>query len=173
MHFGAPEEVNFGRGSQVTKTERSGDDLIVTFEGKGNGFTDENFAGKLLGKTSEGELLFGYARLPWVEYIEPALSARLPKISIYRNSSTIEIEVQNFGQVESMPTDIKIEYEKDGQLVELASDDIAKLNPFEKTTVNLKGAGLVNTGKKIDVKVSILPEDQKPIEFHGNVQVYD
>lgn len=157
----------------MIKTEKSGDDLIVTFDGKGNGFTDENFAGKLLGKTIQGELLFGYARLPWVEYIESALSARLPKISIKRKNSTIEEEVQNFGQVVSKPTGIKIEYGMDGQFVELASDVIPELKAFEKTIIKLKGVGLVNSGEKIDVKISIFPEDQKSIELHGNVQVSD
>ena len=37
---------------------------ILIFDGKANGISDRNFAGKLLGKTNEGKLLFGYARLP-------------------------------------------------------------------------------------------------------------
>jgi hypothetical protein len=32
--------------------------------GKAHGFTDDHFAGKLLGKTSDGEILLGYVRLP-------------------------------------------------------------------------------------------------------------
>ncbi|NQT41568.1 MAG: hypothetical protein HQ581_29030, partial [Planctomycetes bacterium] len=32
LRFGAPEEVNFGRGGKMLKTERAGDDLIVTFD---------------------------------------------------------------------------------------------------------------------------------------------
>lgn len=70
LFFGASEEVNFGRGCVVQKTEKSGYDLIVTFNGKGNGITADNFAAKLLGKTSEGKLLFAYSRLPEVQYIE-------------------------------------------------------------------------------------------------------
>ncbi|MDF7824827.1 glycoside hydrolase family protein [Pontiellaceae bacterium B12227] len=61
--FGAPEEVNFGRGCQVLKTEKDGEDLVVTFSGKGNGITADNFAAKCLGLTKSGELLFGYAKL--------------------------------------------------------------------------------------------------------------
>lgn len=64
LRFGASEEVDYGRGSSVLKTEKEGKDLILIFDGKANGITDSNFAGKLLGKTNEGKLLFGYARLP-------------------------------------------------------------------------------------------------------------
>lgn len=76
LRFGAPEEVDFRRGSKLLKTEKKGKDFIAVFAGRGNGFADHNFAGKLLGRTSEGKLLFGYCRLPWIDYIEPVLSAR-------------------------------------------------------------------------------------------------
>ena len=64
LRFGAPEEVDYGRGSSVLKTKKNGKDLILIFNAKASGFTDSNFAGKLLGKTNEGKLLFGYSRLP-------------------------------------------------------------------------------------------------------------
>jgi len=70
LRFGAPEEVNFGRGCRLLEAQESGRDMILTFEGRGNGFTEENFAAKLLGRDPEGKLLFGYARLPWVDYLE-------------------------------------------------------------------------------------------------------
>ena len=79
LRFGASEEVNFGRGCKAIRMERSGKDAIVTFDGTGHGIGEGNFAAKLLGKTSDGKLLFGYARLPWLDYVEPALSARLPE----------------------------------------------------------------------------------------------
>ena len=63
--------MDFGRGCKVQKVEKSGKDLIVTFGGAGNGITDRNFAAKLLGKTARGKLLFGYARLPGVDYTVP------------------------------------------------------------------------------------------------------
>jgi hypothetical protein len=63
LRFGASEEVDYGRGSSVLKTKKEGKDLILIFDSKGNGITDSNFAGKLLGKTNEGKLLFGYASL--------------------------------------------------------------------------------------------------------------
>ena len=68
LRFGAPEEVNYGFGSRLIDTQESGSDLILIFEGKGNGLDTGNFTARLLGKDREGKLLFGYARLPWVDY---------------------------------------------------------------------------------------------------------
>lgn len=68
LRFGAPEKVDFGGGCKAIKSEKTDRDLVVTFDGSGNGLTDDNFAAKLIGKTSEGKLLFGYSRLPGVDY---------------------------------------------------------------------------------------------------------
>lgn len=64
LYFGAAEEVNFGRGAAVVKSKKTGKDLILSFETKACGFTADNFAAKLIGKTASGELLLGWARLP-------------------------------------------------------------------------------------------------------------
>ena len=76
LRFGASTEVNFGKGCKVQNTKKEGKDLIVTFDAKGNGITAEEFAPKLLGKTTSGKLLYGYARLPWVSYNDPILSGQ-------------------------------------------------------------------------------------------------
>ena len=68
LQFGAPEKVDFGHGCKPVKSEKSGKDIIVTFDAKGNGITEGNFAAKLIGKTAKGKLLFGYSRLPGVDY---------------------------------------------------------------------------------------------------------
>jgi hypothetical protein len=68
LRFGAPEEVDFGRGCRAIGSEKSGNDLVVTFDAAGHGMTGENFAAKLIGKTTGGKLLFGYSRLPGVDY---------------------------------------------------------------------------------------------------------
>ena len=68
LRFGAPEKVDFGGGCKAVKSEKSGKDLIVTFDAVGHGITNENFAAKLIGQTARGRLLFGYSRLPGVDY---------------------------------------------------------------------------------------------------------
>jgi hypothetical protein len=64
LRLGADEVVNFGNGCKAQRTERSGKDLTVVFDGAGNGITEKNFTAKLLGRNSQGRLLFGYAKLP-------------------------------------------------------------------------------------------------------------
>ncbi|TRZ43522.1 glycoside hydrolase family protein [Robertkochia solimangrovi] len=140
LKFGAPSEVNFGRGVKAIDSHRDGDDLIVIFDGKGNGITEENFTAKLIGKSIKGELLYGYSRLPGVAYLVPILSARAPKFSL--GSATVEI--QNFGQVASEKTSIKIE-KIDGENRKIvATGRVQVLQPFEKTEVKLsvKGNGI-------------------------------
>lgn len=63
LRFGASEEVNYGRGCHVSKTKKRGKDLLVEFDGAGNGITEQNFACKLLGKTVNGELVIGFTPL--------------------------------------------------------------------------------------------------------------
>ncbi|MFD2256662.1 hypothetical protein ACFSSA_08240, partial [Luteolibacter algae] len=64
LRFGAPEEVNFGRGCVPLGSMASGADLIVTFSGEGNGISDSNFAAKMIGRDRAGKFVFGYAKLP-------------------------------------------------------------------------------------------------------------
>ncbi|MEA3462748.1 MAG: hypothetical protein U9R49_12755, partial [Bacteroidota bacterium] len=91
LRFGAPEKVNYGYGSRLMDMQDSGSDLILVFEGKGNGLSEDNFAAKLLGKDNKGSLLFGYARLPWVDYPDaPAsISASTPAASTGEAYDTI------------------------------------------------------------------------------------
>lgn len=137
LRFGASTEVNFGKGSKVLSTAKEGKDLIVTFDAKGNGITAEEFAPKLLGKTTAGKLLYGYARLPWVSYNDPILSARMPVFAADGRNMTIEVE--NFGQVTSKPAVLKLEQLKDGKKTEIGQTKLPSLAPYGKTKVTLSG----------------------------------
>lgn len=137
LRFGASTEVNFGRGSKVLSTAKEGKDLIVTFDAKGNGITAEEFAPKLLGKTTAGKLLYGYARLPWISYNDPILSARMPVFAADGRNMTIEVE--NFGQVTSKPAILKLEQLKDGKKTEIGQTKLPSLAPYGKTKVTLSG----------------------------------
>lgn len=137
LRFGASTEVNFGKGSKVLSTAKEGKDLIVTFDAKGNGITAEEFAPKLLGKTTTGKLLYGYARLPWISYNDPILSARMPVFTADGRNMTIEVE--NFGQVTSKPAILKLEQLKDGKQTEIGQTKLPSLAPYGKTKVTLSG----------------------------------
>lgn len=106
LRFGSYTEVNFGRGCKPLKTRNQGNDLIVIFNGKGSGITADEFAPKMLGKTKSGELLFGYARLPYVDYQPALLSARRPVYD--KDKAELKVEVQNFGLSASTPTEVEV-----------------------------------------------------------------
>ncbi|MCC8089573.1 MAG: glycoside hydrolase family protein [Rikenellaceae bacterium] len=137
LRFGASEEVNYGRGCHVVNVENDGKDIIVTFDGKGNGITEDEFAPKLIGKYSDGKMLYGYARLPYVDYLEPILSARAPVFTKENNLWTGKIEVRNFGQISSGQAVLKIELTHNGKRVKIASISVPALKPYEKTELPL------------------------------------
>ena len=70
--------VFFVSGSNAFKEDGTG----ALLDGNADGTPGDNFVAKLLGKTAEGKLLFGYAQLPWLNYLEPALSPRLPRLPV-------------------------------------------------------------------------------------------
>lgn len=155
LRFGASTEVNYGRGSKVLKTETDGNDLIVTFDGKGNGMTEDEFAPKLIGKYKNGKMLYGYARLPYIDYIEPILSARAPVFVQSDKGWEGNIEVQNFGQVSSQKASVKIEYKKDGKMIKVASATVPPLAPYEKTDVRFVTKANFEKAEDYDFLVTI------------------
>lgn len=138
LRFGASSVVNFGGGCAAVKTENDGNDLIVTFEGKGNGIELEEFAPKLIGKYKNGDMLYGYARLPYVDYIEPLLSMRSPSFVEAEKGANCIIEVENFGQVASGSTTMRIDgVDESGKTELIASGKVVPLQPYEKAEVSL------------------------------------
>ncbi len=122
-----------------------------------------------MGKSKKGELLFAYARLPGEKYIEPALSARMPVFQWDENDCKINIEVQNFGQVESMPAELKIICTVDNTEVEVAHGKVPKLKSFQKTMLKLNCASQFTKGEKCVCKVVIESEFQQHVIFSGEV----
>lgn len=172
LHFGASEEVNFGRGSILVRTEKSGDDLILVFDGAGNGLSEDNFVAKLLGKTSQGKLLFAYARLPWLNYNEAALSARLPVADKLEAGCKLQVEVQNFGRVRSKVSTVMVEQLQEGQYVELASEEVPAVEPFEKTTIQLVSNERFVPDAENQVKVTIETKGQSPVILTGKLKTH-
>ena len=169
FQFGDPEEVNYGRGCKVLKSEKTGNDLIVTFKGNGKDFSEDEFAAKLIGKTNDGKLLFGYVRLPLVKFIEPMLSARLPIITPTENGFNLKVDVQNFGQVASKTAQLKIVYTKNNTEIEVANCKIPSLKPYQKTTLQSTCGKIFNSGVEYNFKVIITSNNQKPVLLHGKL----
>jgi len=161
LRFGAPEEVDFGRGSTLARTEQDGKDLIAVFSGKGNGFADHNFAGKLLGRTSNGRLLFGYCRLPWVDYDEPILTVRRPEVTGQDRAHVLRIEVSNHGQVASKPSEIQIE------AADMPSITAAcpALQPYSKANVGVNLPPSFKPGQAYYLEITTGSHLQQPTVF--------
>ena len=169
LKFGEPEAVNYGNGGKVIKTEISGDELIITFDTEGSIFPDDEFAAKMLGKTITGKLLFGYARLPGINFIEPILSPLLPVVKQTATGFDINVEVQNFGQVASEKASIKIDFVKGKKEIDIVSGKVPVLKPFEKSLVKFKCGNLFEKGMEYVFKVTINQEDKRPVVLHGKL----
>lgn len=134
LRFGAFSEVNFGRGCKVLRTRKDGADLIVEFDGTGSGIGPDEFAPKLLGRGKKGNLLYGYAALPYLNYRPAMLSAACPMYN--RENGTLALEVKNYGLSASHPS--RVEVLADGR--KLAEGDIAPLAPYGVQNLQMQTA---------------------------------
>ncbi len=162
LRFGAPEVVDFGKGSKVKDFKKNKDGVTVIFDANNSGISDDNFAGKLIGKDKKGKLIFGYSQLPGVKYIEPLLSARKPHVK--NNGLQLEIDIENFGQVSSKKSKLQIFVISGNESNEVINTHILPINPYQKRTLilNTKFALskvnkteyhiFINKGKKDEVK---------------------
>ena len=173
LRFGASEQVNFGKGSELSRTEKSGKDLILVFDGRNNGLTDDNFAGKLLGKDKNGQLLFGYVRLPEVKYVEPILSARAPVFAKTANGYNVEVKVSNFGQVASKDAKIQLTTVEHGKEHFIASGEVPALNPFQEITVSLSSKIAFRKGASYSIKSTITAEELTPVVFTKTITIHE
>ncbi|TXE13404.1 glycoside hydrolase family protein [Algoriphagus aquimarinus] len=167
LRYGASEEVNFGRGSKVLSSKVKGNDLEITFEGKGNGFKEDNFAGKMLGKNQNGEMVFGYSRLPWVDYNQAILSARKPEI--LKEQGIVRVKVENFGQVNSKKAMVSVEIFEDGKSAFVSTKKIKGIQPFEGVTVDLPFDEFIPLGTNLSFKVSIQSSKVESEVFEGSL----
>ena len=63
FRFGSPHEVDYGRGARPTTSRTDGSDLILTFKTKDVLLRDDDFAGKVLVRRTDGHTTFGFVRL--------------------------------------------------------------------------------------------------------------
>ena len=57
-------------------------------------------------KTQEWNMLYGYARLPYVNYRPALLSARRPVFD--KEKGELKVEIQNFGLSASEPAEVEV-----------------------------------------------------------------
>lgn len=161
LRFGASTEVNFGRGSKVLSVQKSNKDLIVNFEAKGSGITKEEFAPKLIGKSSAGKLLYGYTRVPWLNYNEAILSALKPVFSIGNNKTNLKIAVENFGQVVSKKSILEVTCLIDNEKKTLGTAVVPVVNPYGKTEVGLFTDQVFEKGEEYTFAITLRTNNTK------------
>ncbi|MBN7815887.1 glycoside hydrolase family protein [Algoriphagus pacificus] len=168
LRFGASEEVNFGRGAKVLGSQAKGYDLEITFEGKGNGFREDNFAGKMIGKDKNGAMVFGYSRLPWVDYNPAILSARKPEINMEKG--IVRVKVENFGQIKSKKAKVSIEVFEGGKSAFTSVSKVQKLDPFEGNWIELSYDQFIPLGSDLTYKLTIHPIEGELEETEGELK---
>lgn len=157
LRFGASDEVNWGRGCKVLDVRKEGKDLIVIFDAAGNGITPDEFAPKLIGKSKNGKLLYGYARLPWVTYDGPVLSACKPVFSPSVSGTDITVEVENFGLADSEQVTLSVVLSAKGMNTqEVASAKLQPLKPYEKTSVKMSMPEMLEKDKTYTLEVKTI-----------------
>ncbi len=164
LTFGASEQVNFGKGCKVLKSEKSGKNLVVTFDGTGNGLKDDDFSAKLLGKTSQGELLIGYARLPGQPLLDPLPVARPPVFNRKGDGTLgLSVTVENFGLAKSAPAQVKVVFKEKRKVVYSATAAIPALDPYGAATVEVSGkSDMLTAGSLYDIEVIVNPASRRP-----------
>lgn len=131
LRFGSYNEVNFGRGCKAIDMKKKGKDVIITFDGQGSGIDADEFAPKLIGKNKKGEMVFGYAKLPYINYRPAILSSMKPVYNA--NGKCVEIVIENFGLSDSKESNLTLTA-ADGTVL---TADVPSLKPYAKTTVKL------------------------------------
>ena len=131
LRFGSYTEVNFGRGCKAVRTRKDGKDLIVEFDGAGNGMQPDEFAPKLLGRYKKGGMLYGYASLPYVDYRAAMLSAAYPMYD--KEAKTLTLEVKNYGLSASRPSRVVVE----ARGRQFAEGQVGALDPYGMSALTL------------------------------------
>lgn len=152
LRFGSHHKVNFGYGSRVISVHPNKKDLIIMFDAHGCGITEDEFAPKLIGKKKSGEMIFGYAKLRYVDYAPAILSALRPQ---YKNGY-IHFKVENFGLSASKGCKAKIMV--DGEVIAEAS--VPSIKPYEEKIIVCKEP---LSDKKLEGKIEILFTAKKKI----------
>lgn len=162
LRFGSSEEVNYGKGSKVVGTLQKGNDMIVIFDAKACHIKGDEFAPKIIGQTKTGDMVFGYMRLPWVDYTPPILSARKP---IIRSSASLEVLVDNYGLKTSGKSKLELYLVEGDKQRLIAHADIPAVKSYEQVKLALNTSEQLQEGKNYYFMLRIKMENEPDTEF--------
>lgn len=141
LRFGVSSLVVYGKGAAATASETDGRDLIVTFPGADTGIAPAEFAPMMLGRDNKGAMIYGYAKMPAVNYTPAILSAMRPAVGADNKAASVIVE--NFGLSSSAETTVKVSTQSGTLIAEGKGEPIA---PYGKTTVILTPKTIVPAG---------------------------
>lgn len=156
LRFGSYKEVNFGRGAKVSKTRQQGNDLVLIFDGKLTGIDAEEFAPKLIGNDKQGRLVWGYTRLPGIDYQPALLTARKPVLS--KDGKTLTVVVENYGLSASVPATVQVSANGSS----LGEGSLAALAPYGSSKVTFLLSSSLSADAHFDVVIT--PQGKAPIK---------
>ncbi len=166
LRFGSSSEVNFGRGWKPLRSEPCGKDLVVVFQTEGTGLPDEEFAPKLLGRTNAGKLLYGYSRLPWMNYNPAILSPASPTFTHRDGKVVLRVDIENFGQIPSQGAEFELVFADGENTAPLAHGTIeGELAPYGIKELTLESGFSFESGKEYRFKLLIRGHDGWKSDF--------
>ena len=84
----------------------------------------------------------------------------------------MELEVQNFGEIASKASFLRLQQMDSSPFIEIAKVDVPKLYPFQKVTLKFGGGDTTfEVGRQHDVQVSIVSDGKAEIAFRGKIIV--
>lgn len=131
LRLGSYTEVNFGGGAKATGMRKQGNDIVVTFDARDSGIDPTEFAPKLLGCNRKGEIIFGYASLPYVDYRPAILSSLRPTYDA--EGGCIITDMENFGLSASKESTLTITTTNGRHF----TASIPPIEPYGKATVRI------------------------------------
>lgn len=165
LRFGSNEQVNFGKGAKLVASKKQGRDLLLTFSAEGHGLSKEEFAPKLIGRYNNGKLLFGYTRVPWVEYEPGILSALRPVFSPGTSTTAISVIVENFGMATSQPATLKLQLQSPEGVKEIATGTISPIQSYGKLALQLNTTYPFEKGREYEFVLSLSDADPSAPPF--------
>lgn len=138
LRFGSYDVVNYGNGFTATASETDDDgNLIVTFTGAAgaSGITADEFAPKMIGEDNSGNIVYGYAKLPYVNYKPAMVSALIPGINADNYITTVHVD--NYGLSTSEEMTVKV-MTTTGTV--LSTGTVHAIAPYASEDVTLTGS---------------------------------
>lgn len=175
LRFGSDQVVNYGEGCNAVKTEKSGKDLVITFKGD-NGINHRDFDFKLIGETTKGELVYGYAVLPGRSVKEASLIALPFNIEFENGTKVLKGAVENCGLSVSKSCKAEVrEYSEKGMRI-LETITVNSVQPYQKKSisVSLQDSDVDNCYYEVVIRGDYHYDEywQKTDEISSNVEFF-